>query len=79
VTTQTGEIQLISEDRLVDLEIRITRHEDLLDALNQTIYRQQKQIDQLEKLCLALKDHIRDMSSATGEQRNAASEKPPHY
>ena len=39
------------EERLVDIEIRITHQEDLLDTLNQAVYRQQQQLDQLQALC----------------------------
>jgi SlyX protein len=66
------------EDRLVDIEIKIARQEDLVDALNQTIYQQQKKIDELEKLCAALAGRIKEMSSIDSAG-NPAHEKPPHY
>ena len=44
----------MNEDRIVDIEIKIARQEDLLDSLNQLVYQQQKKIDELEALCAAL-------------------------
>ena len=67
-----------TEDRLVDIEIRLTRQDDLVDTLNKTIYQQQKKIDELETLCTALARHIKDMRAMASEQ-GAADEKPPHY
>jgi SlyX protein len=72
------EIQLSTEDRLVEVEIRLARQEDMIDALNQTVYQQQKKIDEMEALCTALARHIKDMrqaATATGP----FDEKPPHY
>lgn len=66
------------EDRMVDIEIKIARQEDLVDALNQMLYQQQKKIDELESLCTALARHIKDMRDASNE-RGPANEKPPHY
>jgi SlyX protein len=66
------------EDRLVDIEIKIARQEDLLDALNTLVYRQQQKIDQLETLCAALARLIKGAPDATDE-RNPADERPPHY
>lgn len=69
---------MTTEDRLVDIEIKLARQDDLLDALNRTVYQQQKKIDELEALCTALARHIKDMRDAASE-RGPANEKPPHY
>ncbi len=69
---------MTTEDRLVDIEIKIARQEDMVDGLNQTIYRQQKKIDELETLCAALARQIREMRDATNE-RGPANDRPPHY
>lgn len=71
-------MHMTDEDRLVDIEIRIARQEDTLEALNQTIYRQQKKIDELESLCSALARRIKDMRDAANDV-GPANEKPPHY
>lgn len=69
---------MITEERLVDIEIKISRQEDLVDTLNQMVYQQQKKIDDLEALCAALARRVKDVSSVDSE-RNPAHEKPPHY
>ena len=69
---------MTTEDRLVDIEIRLARQEDLIDTLNQTVYRQQKKIDELEALCAALARHIREMRDVAAAA-GPANEKPPHY
>lgn len=69
---------MTTEDRLVDIEIKIARQEDLVDTLNKTIYAQQKKIDELETLCAALARHIREIREAASEG-GPANEKPPHY
>lgn len=66
------------EDRLIDIEIKLSRQEDLVEELNKLVYRQQQKIDQLDKLCEALLRHVRELSD-TATERSAANEKPPHY
>lgn len=66
------------EDRLVEIETKLVHQEDLVDALNQMVYQQQKKIDELGALCSALARQIKDMRAAANEP-GAAHEKPPHY
>jgi SlyX protein len=67
-----------SEDRFVDIEIKLARQEDLVETLNQMVYQQQKKIDQLEGLCTALARQFKDTDSSAGEG-GLAHERPPHY
>jgi SlyX protein len=69
---------MTNEDRLVDIEIKIARQEDLVDTLNRTVYQQQKKIDELEALCAALVRHIKEIREAASDAA-PAHEKPPHY
>ena len=39
-----GESRMITEERLVDIEIKIARQEDLVETLNKTVYQQQKKL-----------------------------------
>jgi SlyX protein len=66
------------ETRLVDIEIKLTRQEDITDALNTTIYQQQKKIDELETLLRGLAQRLKDAMSQMSE-RGPANERPPHY
>lgn len=65
------------EARLIEIEIKLTYAEDALEALNQTVYRQQEQIEQLQQLVIRLANQIQDM--APTERREAVDERPPHY
>ena len=50
------------ESRLNELEAKISLAEDLLDALNRTVYRQQRQIDQLQQDILALRQQLQEVA-----------------
>lgn len=67
-----------TDERLVELEIKLTRQDDMLDSLNQVVYQQQKKIDHLEALCAELARRLKEWAAeaATGGPRD---EKPPHY
>ncbi len=68
----------MSEDRLAEIEIKLTYQEDLVQELNTLVYRQQKRIDHLERLCEALLDQVRGLSESA-PQRSLRDELPPHY
>ena len=67
-----------SEERLTDIEIKVSRQEDLLDTLNQMVYQQQKKIGELESLCAALARHLK-AASAEHDESAATHDRPPHY
>lgn len=58
-------------DRITELEIRLTHQNDLVEQLNDVIYDQQKQMDLLVKRITALEKQVSDPAPA--------NEKPPHY
>ena len=68
----------MTEDRLVDIEIKLARQEDLVDALNKMVYQQQVKIDELESLCRALAGRLKEMASTDSDTR-PLDERPPHY
>ena len=62
-----------SDDRLTELEIKLTHHERLLETLNQVIIDQQAEIDRL-------KQHVEHFERVvSGMQEEPANEPPPHY
>lgn len=65
------------EERLIEIEIKLTRQEDLTQELNQLVYQQQKQIDELRAFCARLARQAEDL--ADGGSAPSANEKPPHY
>lgn len=68
----------MGEDRLIEIEIKLTHQEDAVEALNQAVCRQQKKIDRLEAICEALIRHVKELSDGAAEQRTT-NETPPHY
>ncbi len=65
------------ESRLTDLETKISFAEELLEALNRTVYGQQQQIDQLQRELRALREQVQ--SSQPAEPGDTHHEVPPHY
>ncbi len=66
-----------TEQRLAELEIKASFADDLLDELNQQVWRQQQQIAQLQLELAALREQWRD--NATPAFRSLRDELPPHY
>lgn len=65
------------EQRLEKIEIKLSLAEDLLEELNNTVYRQQRQIEQLLREIVTLREQVR--ASLPNEPRNLNDEVPPHY
>ncbi len=66
------------EERLIALESKLAHQEYLLDVLNQTVYRQQKQLDALDTLSAALAKRLAELR-ANQPDTVLPDEKPPHY
>jgi len=65
------------ESRLNELEAKMNLAEDLLDALNRTVFRQQQQIDRLQQEVRALSQQLQDGEAS--ESTRMVDETPPHY
>jgi len=59
------------------LEVKISFAEDLLETLNTTVYRQQQQIEELQRQVRALREQ--PAAQAPAEPRSLRDEIPPHY
>jgi len=66
------------EERLVNIETKITYQEDLIEELNKTVYQQQQKLEQLEAVCKSLARHIQSLAEA-GNESKPGNERPPHY
>lgn len=66
-----------TDRRLTNLEIKASYTEDLLDALNDIVARQQDLIDQLRREVSLLRQQSAD--NGTPAPRNLADDLPPHY
>lgn len=67
-----------TEDRFIDIEIKLAHQEHTVESLNQRVYEQQQQIDKLEQMVAALVQHVRNQAQGGGDGA-AAHEPPPHY
>ena len=65
------------EDRLIDLEVKASYADDLLDQLSDQIYHQQQQIDLLLHELRLLRERMPETGSTA--PRNLRDEIPPHY
>ena len=67
-----------TQARLDELETRLAQQDQSILELSDEIYRQQRQIAQLESKVLDLTDRLRAAASPAPES-DPASETPPHY
>ncbi|AVY94999.1 MULTISPECIES: SlyX family protein [Microvirgula] len=67
------------ESRLSELEVRIAFQDELLDALNLSVARQQQQIDQLQQQLRLLYQQMRTQSPSDAPARSLLDDVPPHY
>ena len=66
----------MSEERITNLEIKLSFTEDLIEKLNETVYKQQQQIEFLYREPKAIKEQA---SSSGGGGGSLKDEIPPHY
>ena len=66
------------DEQLIALESKLAHQEYLLDVLNQMVYQQQKQIDELDNLCKALAKRLGYLRARESDAM-LPHEKPPHY
>ena len=68
----------ILEERIVELETKLSFQEDLLQELNSHVITQQAQIDKLNVICHLLKDQYKEIISSLPDS-TTGDEVPPHY
>ena len=68
----------MTEDRLVDIETKLSYQEDLVEELNKTVYQQQQKLERLQAMCEALARELRALAEA-GNDGKSANKRPPHY
>ncbi|WP_293766211.1 SlyX family protein [uncultured Aquitalea sp.] len=69
-----------SEQRLDELEVKLAFQDDLLEALNATVARQQQEIDLLQQQLRVLYNQFRaSQPDGQGSGHSLRDEIPPHY
>ncbi|HSJ81521.1 MAG TPA: SlyX family protein [Thiobacillus sp.] len=67
----------MTESRLTELETKLAFAEDLLETLNQTVIRQQGQLDSMQQQLRLLHQRLQD--TRPDEVNTPRDEIPPHY
>ncbi|HQS82756.1 MAG TPA: SlyX family protein [Thiobacillus sp.] len=67
----------MTESRLTELETKLAFAEDLLETLNQTVIRQQGQLDSMQQQLRLLHQRLED--TRPDEAHTPRDEIPPHY
>ena len=69
----------MSEERLVEIETKITFQEQTIKDLNDVLCEQQQEIERLGSICDALVKRFKRLSEFTPGIDAPANEKPTHY
>ncbi|MFH2058167.1 MAG: SlyX family protein [Pseudomonadota bacterium] len=69
----------MNEDRLLEIETKLTFQEKTIKDLNDELYQQQQEIDRLKLICEAFLKQSKAISELTMGIDAPANEKPPHY
>jgi len=67
----------MSEDRLVDIEVKLAHQDQLLIDLDKVVTQQQAKIMELEELVATLIERVRSIGE--GGSDGPQDERPPHY
>lgn len=69
-----------AEYRIAELEAKLSFAEDLIDSLNRTVYRQQEQLDLLQRQLRLLHEQMQTLrSEKEADPADPRQEIPPHY
>jgi len=68
--------QTTADERITNLEIKLSFTEDLIEKLNETVFKQQQQIEFLYRELKAIKEQA---SSGGSGGSSLKDEIPPHY
>ncbi len=69
----------MTENRLIELEIKVAYQDDLLQTLNTIIATQQQQIDRLERAYKTMHERVSSLALKMPEESSPMHEIPPHY
>ena len=65
------------EQRLIELEIKLSYQESIITDLNESVIAQQREIDRLKTGMEMLKKRLQELQDVSGE--NLPHTRPPHY
>ncbi|MDF0604698.1 SlyX family protein [Neisseriaceae bacterium TC5R-5] len=68
------------DERMTELEVKLAFQDELLDALNSTVARQQQELELVQQQLRLLYQQLRQNTAAkSGGEFNLRDELPPHY
>jgi len=69
------------QDKIIELETKLSFQEDLLANLNDELVQQQRQISELLRELTLIKAHMTELTELNGKVEHEISEHevPPHY
>ena len=72
----SDDVQAPMEDRIIELELRYTEQQAMLQTLSDTVYAQQKALDLVRAEVLQLRKRL---EAEPGMVESRGDEVPPHY
>lgn len=66
-------------DEIVELQMKVSFQDSLLEDLNQVIIDQQKQISRIELTLETMKIQMNSMQTGSQQESGSQHELPPHY
>ena len=66
------------QHQLMELQTQFAFQEDLLSALNERVVKQDKELDRLKRMLLALQENYVKLADSL-PQSGGERERPPHY
>jgi SlyX protein len=69
----------MSDNKLVELEEKISYLQNMLDELNMVIFRQGEKIEKLTNQIKETNEKLINQSESQPEQSEVIDDKPPHY
>ena len=67
----------MTEQRLVDIEIKLAHQEQTISELNDVVTEQQARLIELDALCHKLIDRVRAVADGATDAQH--DDRPPHY
>ena len=69
----------MSDNKLVELEEKISYLQNMLDELNMVIFRQGEKIEKLNNQIKETNEKLINQSETQSDQSEVVGDKPPHY
>ena len=66
------------EERINELELRFMHQENIIQELNETVYRQEQVIGRLERDFSLMSEQFHLSAASSGREQDG-EERPPHY